>query len=114
MKIETYTFGHMTVDGKTYSKDLILFPDRVMTHWWRTAGHRLGEEDLTEIMKAKPAMLIVGTGAQGCLDVPLATRAAIKEEGIELFAEKTDKAVQLFNRQIESGKNVAGAFHLTC
>ncbi len=36
MHIDSYSFGSMTVDGTGYGHDLIVFPDRVMSGWWRT------------------------------------------------------------------------------
>jgi hypothetical protein len=41
-------------------------------------------------------------------------RERLKATGISLIAEPTPKAVVSFNRLKKSGKDVAGAFHLTC
>ncbi len=35
MRIDHYVFGKMVVDGKTYTSDLIVYPDRVDPSWWR-------------------------------------------------------------------------------
>ena len=39
-KIEDYRFGQMIIDGRTYTRNLVLLPDRVMANWWRKEGHR--------------------------------------------------------------------------
>ena len=39
--IESYNFGKIKIKGKTYTYDLILYPDKVDDHWWRIAGHIL-------------------------------------------------------------------------
>ncbi len=114
MKIESYTYGQMTIDGQLYKKDLIIFPDRIIPDWWRKEGHLLSMEDLGEVIEAKPEVLIVGTGDSGFMHVPLSTELDLKDKNVEVIVKKTDKAVQLFNEQILMGKNVAGAFHLTC
>ncbi|RLI30667.1 hypothetical protein DRO48_02760, partial [Candidatus Bathyarchaeota archaeon] len=44
--IEAYGFGYIVVDGKRYTSDVIIFPDRVMDGWWRKEGHRLYVDDL--------------------------------------------------------------------
>jgi hypothetical protein len=46
MMITSYDFGHIIIDGKRYTSDLIVFPDRVKVGWWRKEGHRLQLEDL--------------------------------------------------------------------
>lgn len=114
MRIDAYLYGSMTVDGKVYKKDLIIFPDRIKPDWWRKEGHLLSVEDLIEVIQAKPQVLIVGTGDSGFMHVPLTTKLGLKEKNIELIAKDTDKAAQLFNEQMQMGKNVVGAFHLTC
>ena len=114
MKIDSYTFGSMTVDGKVYQNDLIVLADRVIPNWWRKEGHSLSVEDLAKVMKAKPDVLIVGKGASSCMQILPATRKALKEKNIELVEADTEKAVQIFNEKIQRGKNVVGAFHLTC
>ena len=35
MKIEAFTFGSITIEGKTYTGDVIVYPDRVDESWPR-------------------------------------------------------------------------------
>jgi len=37
--IEKYSFGRMTIDGKEYTKDLMILSGRVRADWWRKKGH---------------------------------------------------------------------------
>jgi hypothetical protein len=113
MIINSYDFGHITIDGKRYSRDLIVFPDRVKAGWWRKEGHRLQMEDLTEVLEAKPEVLVVGTGYYGEMTVPAETRKQVESKGIELVIQKTADAAQSLNRLITS-RNVVAALHLTC
>ena len=114
MRVDSYSFGSMAVDGKTYEADLIVFPDRVRPNWWRLEGHSLVPEDLREVVDFQPELLIVGKGAQGCMDVPAATVKALEEKHIQVISANTDKACQLFNKELQKGKKVVAAFHLTC
>ena len=41
MRIDRYAFGNIVIDGKAYTKDVIIFPDRVYSPWWRKDGHFL-------------------------------------------------------------------------
>jgi len=114
MHIDSYSFGSMTVNGKSYTDDLIVFPEKVSPGWWRKQGHSLCMEDLAEVLAYKPQTLIVGKGASGCMDIPSSTTQTLKERGIEVIGQNTSEAVEFFNEYINAGKRVVGAFHLTC
>jgi hypothetical protein len=111
--IDSYDFGRVTIDGKRYSTDLLVFPDKIKTGWQRKEGHSLQTQDLTEVLKTKPDVLVVGTGYSGMMDVPPETRAHIESEGIELVIQKTSEACKTFNNIVES-RTVVAALHLTC
>ena len=113
MHIDGYVFGRMIIDSKTYTADVIVYPDRVDPSWWRKEGHYLNKEDLPDIIKAKPDILVIGTGNMGVMQVPEATVKYIEKQGIEVHVTKTGKAVEIFN-ELSAGKKVIGAFHLTC
>lgn len=62
--IDSYEFGRIAVDGKNYTSDVIIFPDKVLDGWWRKNGHSLHLQDLKKVLEAepKPEVLVVGTG----------------------------------------------------
>lgn len=111
--IDSYDFGRITIDGKRYNTDLLVFPDKVKTGWWRKEGHCLQIADLKEVLEAKPEVLVVGTGYSGMMNVPPETRTCIESEGIQLIVQKTAEACKTFNHLIES-RTVVAALHLTC
>jgi hypothetical protein len=121
MRIDSYSFGVMKVGGTEYRGDLIVFasrgaggPDKVRSNWWRKEGHSLAVEDLDDVLAFKPDILVIGKGASGLMKVPASTEEALHENGIEIVAAKTGQAWGIFNEQVEKGKKVVGAFHLTC
>lgn len=114
MKVDGYCFGSMDVGGHTYTRDLIVFPHKVISGWWRKEGHLLGVEDLCQVLQFNPEVLVVGTGAYGFMAIAEPVSAILKERGIELFAAATPKAYKVFNEHIQAGRKVVGAFHLTC
>ncbi len=113
MHIDDYSFGRIVVDKKTYTSDVIIYPDRVDSSWWRKEGHYLQEVDLREVVNAKPDILIIGTGYSGVMNVPKVTRDFLESKGIKVYIERTVNAVALFNKQ-PADKKIIGAFHLTC
>ena len=111
--IEAYAFGRMTVDGRSYTKDLIVFPDHVEDNWWREQGHVLGRGDLQNVFAAAPDVLVVGQGSPGRMEVPKDVARDVEERGIELFVAPTPEAVDAYNL-LAPEKRAVGAFHLTC
>lgn len=111
--IESYTFGKMVVDGCIYTSDLIIFPDRIQSFWWRKTGHKLCLEDIEDVFKEKPECLVIGTGYLGVMKVDKEVQEQVREMGITLIIEKTPQAIQTFNT-LSSKKTAIGAFHLTC
>lgn len=114
--IDSYDFGVIIINGKRYTSDVIIFPERVIDGWWRREGHRLHVEDLAEILnhEPKPGVLVVGTGYYGIVEISSEVENTLKSYGIELVAQSTRKAWQTFNTLLNSNMKVAGAFHLTC
>ena len=113
MKIESFSFGNIIIDGKKYISDIIIFPDNIQSSWWRREGHFLQDVDLKEVLKRKPEKLIIGTGYYGYMKVDRALKKKLFDLGIEVFIEKTSKAVVLYN-SVNKEKNVVAALHLTC
>jgi hypothetical protein len=113
VRITHYSFGRITVDGRTYTSDVIIYPGRVDSSWWRKEGHRLQPADLQGVVEARPGVLVIGTGHSGVMEVPEETVEFLKSKGIEVRAAPTAEAVRIFNGL--SGKKAAvAALHLTC
>lgn len=116
MHIDSSSFGHIRIDGRDYTSDVIIYPDRVNSDWWRKDGHRLQQEDVVEILQAVPQVLVVGTGQDGCMKVDPRLKALLEQNGIELLAALTPEACRLHNdlEKNRGKKTVVTALHLTC
>ena len=112
-KIESYRFGKIVIDGESYQKDVIIFPEGVQPNWWRAQGHSLCMEDLKDVLAAQPKTLILGTGTFGRMNIPTETLAGIEAVGIQVLAHKTEKACKIYNQRKDDG-GVIAALHLTC
>ena len=64
-RIESYSPGHVVVDGVELNRDVIVLPNRVLPNWWRRDGHSLVIEDLEDVLDELPERLIVGCGYAG-------------------------------------------------
>ncbi len=111
--IDSYGFGRIAIDGERYTSDIIIYPERVNSSWWRKDGHRLSIEDIEEAVKEGPQTLIIGIGNMGVMRVPEGVRRYIEEKGIKLIIAKTKEACDEYNR-IHGKERVICALHLTC
>lgn len=109
--INSYEFGRIIIENKTYTNDIILLGKDVKPKWWREKGHNLIKEDLKGVIEYKPELLIVGTGAYGMMKI---SSNLSKQLNIKIESYPTKDAVKKYNQEIKSDKKIAGAFHLTC
>mgnify|MGYP000421494611 CR=1 FL=1 len=111
--IDSYRFGLIIVNGRSYTSDVIIFPERVKENWWRKTSHQLHLDELSEVIMAKPEVLIVGTGASGLMEIVPGVEQALEAQGIKLIAQPTSEACNIYNQLCHS-KKVVAALHLTC
>ena len=114
MHIDSYQFGRIVIDGASYTSDCLILGGVVKPDWRRQEGHSLSVEDLQDVIEAKPAILVTGSGASGMMDVPEKTMQTLKEQGIQVEVYDTHRAVKRFNELAKKGENAAAALHLTC
>lgn len=112
--IERCEFGSIVIDGREYTSDLIIYPDsRIADSWRRKAGHRLSIDDIDELIKSEPEVIIAGTGASGLMEPEEELRRLLHQQGIEFLSAPNEEAIQLYN-ELSSKKRVGACFHLTC
>jgi hypothetical protein len=111
-RLENYSFGRLTVDGREHTRDLIVLPDRVVPDWWRREGHSLAMEDLDEVLDELPERLVFGVGAHGRLRPDAAVIAELERRGVQVECLPTDAAVRRY-RELDE-RRTAAALHLTC
>jgi hypothetical protein len=112
--IEKYTSGRITVNNKTYNQDLKIIQGQVFDNWWRETGHRVDVNDMKDVLDASPNIIVIGTGYAENMRVSKDLASETRQRNIKLISEDTHKAVHTFNDLFSKGKNVSGAFHLTC
>jgi hypothetical protein len=111
-RLESYSFGRLTVDGQEHMRDLIVLPDRVVADWWRREGHSLAMQDLEQVLEELPERLVLGTGAHGGLRPDTRVIAELERRGVEVECLPTEAAVRRYGELDE--RRTAAALHLTC
>lgn len=111
--IEHYEFGKIVIEGKTYTSDLIIMPDRIIENWWRKEGHNLVIDDIEPVIFGWPITLVIGTGYDGMLKVSKEVRKMLPLRGVKIIEFKTKEAVEAYN-EIYKFEKTAAAIHLTC
>jgi len=118
-KINSTEFGSITIDNIVYNQVLIIGNKVVEREYEKLkslfgTSHRIGEWELENLLKEDPEIIIIGTGQDGMLMVDANIMDIIKEKGIFLVIEKTSKAIDIYNQEIEKGKKVNAIIHTTC
>ena len=90
-RIAGYRFGHVTVDGRELTGDVIILPGRVVENWWRREGHELAWVDLEDVVDDLPERLVVGTGADERMRPDPEVFDRLKERGVEVECLRTDQ-----------------------
>jgi hypothetical protein len=109
-RTDSYEFGRIVIDGRTYTSDVIVLPTGVKGDWWRAEGHRLGVDDLSDVLQQPPNVLVVGQGAYGRMGVPNETLACLEQAGIEVVCAPTARAIGIYSDRCQGGQAVAAAF----
>ncbi len=113
--INSYSFGHIEVDGGKFDTDIIIYPDgRVEDSWWRKSGHTLALEDIADLVAAGPDVIIAGTGSSGMMNPEPGIETELARKGIILELLPTKRAIERYNALAREEKKVGACFHLTC
>lgn len=114
----TTEFGKITIDGKTYIKDILidvngkLLGRTEMSMQYYGNHHTVCREEVKELIEEqKPEYLIVGTGQYGACRLEESIPKICERMGIKLIVRKTPEAVNEYNKL--PGKKLA-VFHITC
>ncbi|MFX1252442.1 MAG: MTH938/NDUFAF3 family protein [Promethearchaeota archaeon] len=125
MIFEKTSFGSITVSRKTYNHDVCLFVDentlqkRDKSHSKHIHGHReLSRWELEKLLEGKPEVLLIGTGQSGILPMSKETQIWLEsvkqEQKIQVIQDITPNILAKVNSLLDSGKKIAGVFHITC
>ena len=110
--IDSTKFGEITVNGKPYDSDLTVYWDGRVA--FRSKEHVVELGEFLKVMKAGPDVLVVGTGQSAVLRIAPEVIQLASDRKVQVYAEATPRAVEMFNAFASSGRKVVGIFHVTC
>jgi hypothetical protein len=113
-KIDSTSFGSITINGKKFSHDVIVNSKGEVKESSLQTRHLVNEKEFFDFMKEKPEIIVIGNGQYGACEVSEDFIKLAKEKGIELIVENTPHALQKFNELVKKGKKVIAYMHVTC
>lgn len=116
-RVDSYSFGKITINSQTYKKDVIITPENILEdNWWREEGHELNVKDLGKVIEYNPDIFVMGIGNSGRVDIQPEAENKLSLKNIKLKAAKTKQATQIYNNLVGSNtqRKICGGFHLTC
>lgn len=114
VKIDGTDFGEISIDGKTYYSDMIVWWDGKVEY--REKSHELDMSELLKLLQRNPEMIVVGTGQNipGSMKVLPEVLQVLEDKNIEIFKESSPKAIKIFNAMVSDKKRVVAVIHTTC
>jgi hypothetical protein len=109
--IDSISMGKLLFKGKLSRSDTILHKDHMNTKWWINSRTTIEVCDLDEVFAAEPEVVVIGLGFMMPISISDAAVNALKEKGIEVHVEKSEKAGELYN-EFSVKKKTIGLFHL--
>jgi len=116
--IDSVKFGEITVEGRKYFHDIVIYPSgkverrkKEISKRKHGTSHKFDPEELREYLKEDFDVLIVGTGIYGALKLLPDAREIVRDK--KLIEKPTPEAIRLFN-ELRKDKKVLGVFHITC
>ena len=116
VKIDSFLFGSVRVDGHTYHHDVVIDRGRVRERR-KGASKRHRESYGHTPLSAEEEIpwgcrrLVIGTGAAGALPVMEAVRAEAHRRHVELVTVPTEQAIDLL---ADGAKDTNAILHVTC
>ena len=118
MRIESTTFGTITIDGKTYEHDVVVrLSGEVVKRKKKLSkklygtSHVLSEDEARFVFEKGCDQVVIGSGQIGNVHLSPEAEAFFQRKGCEVLLKPTPEAIQMFN---QSRARRIGLFHVTC
>ena len=116
MRIEKFSFGHITIDGVTYDHDVVIDHGKVRKRVKKPSKKLRDAYAHTPLSAAeeipwKCRRLVIGTGAHGNLPVTEDVKREAARRELELVILPTVEAIEALQK---SSRRTNAVLHVTC
>jgi len=118
MKIESTTFGAITIDGTTYQHDVVVrLSGEVVKRKKKLSkklygtSHVLSKDEAKFLFEKGCDQVVIGSGQMGNVHLSPDAEAYFERKGCVVLLKPTPEAIRMFNR---SRARRIGLFHVTC
>jgi hypothetical protein len=120
MKIDSTEFGSITVNGTTYTHDILIQLSgevvkrkKKLSKQHYGTSHIISPEEAAFVFEKGCDTLVLGSGQYG--NVTLSPEAAefFEHHGCRVILKPTPDAIETYNKAIRKAKAI-GLFHVTC
>ena len=98
--------GEVGVGPSVYRDDIIVFPERVAP-WRRQNREAVTTEDIEEVLRYAPDLVIFGDGFVKRVEVRAEVRHCLRRRGIRFVIFPTPRASKIFNQHLGAGRVAA-------
>jgi hypothetical protein len=111
-------WGLMEIEGAAPGKDFVLYPGGGHPWDWAVHGtrHNPGVQpgEVRELLDRGAEVVVLSLGMDRRLQIAPQTLELLREAGVEVHADETRAAVELYNTLTAGPRPVGGLFHSTC
>jgi hypothetical protein len=118
MRIDRTAFGEITIDGKTYDHDVIIWLSgeilkrkKKLSKQLYGTSHVVSEDEAKFVFEKGCRQLILGSGQEGNVRLSPEAEAFFAKKNCQVVIQPTPQAIRVFNEA--HGKKI-GLFHVTC
>jgi hypothetical protein len=118
IKIDSFSFGSIVINGKKYRHDVIIHPDGVVERrkggLWMFGPHSFTKKEVEGLKQTGAEIIIAGTGTNDRAALSSEAKSYANEAQLNLITLPSHEAVNRVNQLIGEGKHVAAILHITC
>lgn len=111
VKINSFRFGSLTINNKTYKNDMAIHWDGELAT--RESTHIVSKDDIMDFLLKGPETIVIGSGVAGNVKIDKDAENFLRLKNVELIIKKTPEAVEEFNK-LSKQKKVIALMHITC
>lgn len=117
-KKDELTFGSIVIEGKKYSRDILIFVEdtvrKLKGGFLMFGRHEIKIRGLEELSHGQPEVITVGTGTDGAAHIAAQAESWAKANSVSLLVQPSYDAIVRLSELAEQNKKVAGLIHITC